>query len=196
MNKEKSVLKNAVNLWADIFGEKSTETVAQGLNFLVVNNTILPSITEIKQHSVKSQTKGKLDEGQTWQLVKRALTNSVYSSKEKPAKLPPEIQRVVCSAVQLYRWAMLDGNEVKRQYLGTQRNVRQMFLKVAKMVLSSLMEKNLIKLRRDKSRFKATDYDKNGKIFCSKCGHKKLAKLGYQTLGLESRKIQRVKAKC
>lgn len=44
-------------------------------------------------------------------------------------------------------------------------------------MLSSLMEKNLIKLKRDKSRFKATDYDKNGEIFCSKCGHKKLAKI-------------------
>lgn len=44
-------------------------------------------------------------------------------------------------------------------------------------MLSSLMEKNLIKLRRDKSRFKATDYDKNGEIFCSMCGHKKLAKI-------------------
>ena len=45
------------------------------------------------------------------------------------------------------------------------------------MMLSSLMEKKLIKLKRDRSRFKATDYDKNGEIFCSKCGHKKLAKI-------------------
>lgn len=144
-NKEKSELKNAVNLWADMFHEDSAETVALAVKFLIANNTFPPSIAEIKQCIVRSQTKDKMDESQAWQRVKRALSNSEYSPKEEYAKLPPEIQRAVGSPVQLYRWAMLDASEVEsfisrdfmrnysaiiqreREYLGVPSDVRQMF---------------------------------------------------------------------
>lgn len=144
-NKEKSELKNAVNLWADMFHEDSAETVALAVKFLIANNTFPPSIAEIKQCIVQSQTKDKMDENQAWQRVKRALANSGYSPKEEYAKLPPEIQCAVGSPVQLYRWAMLDASEVEsfisrdfmrnysaiiqreREYLGVPSDVRQMF---------------------------------------------------------------------
>lgn len=144
-NKEKSELKNAVNLWAAMFREESAETVALAVKFLIANNTFPPSIAEIKQCIVRSQTKDKMDEIQAWQLVRRALANSGYSPKEEYAKLPPEIQRAVGSPVQLYKWSMLDASEVEsfisrdfmrnysvimqreREYLGAPRDVRQMF---------------------------------------------------------------------
>lgn len=112
-NKDKSELKNAVNLWADMFFEESVETVALAVKFLIANNTFPPSIAEIKQCIAKSRQKDKPDANQAWQRVKRALANSVYSAKEEYDKLPPEIQRAVGSPVQLYRWALLDASEVE-----------------------------------------------------------------------------------
>ena len=111
-NKDKSELKNAVNLWADMFFEESVETVALAVKFLIANNTFPPSIAEIKQCIAKSKMKDKLDENQAWQRVKQALSNSVYSAKEEYDKLPSEIQQAVGSPVQLYRWALLDASEV------------------------------------------------------------------------------------
>lgn len=103
--KKKSELKNAVNLWTDMFREEPAESVALAVNFLIANNTFPLSIA-------RSQTKAKIGETQTWRLVRRALSKSVYSPKEKYAKLLPEIQRAVGSPMQLYKWAMLDAGEV------------------------------------------------------------------------------------
>lgn len=75
-NKEKSELKNAVNLWADMFRKESAETVALAVKFLIANNTFPPSIAEIKQCIARSQTKDKLDEIQARQLVRKTLANS------------------------------------------------------------------------------------------------------------------------
>lgn len=63
------------------------------------------------------------------------------------------------------------------EYLGAPSDVRQMFFGGNKNDAKFFNEKKLINLKRDKIRFKATNYDKNGEIFCSKCGHKKLAKI-------------------
>lgn len=50
-------------------------------------------------------------------------------------------------------------------------------------MLSALMEQNLIRLKRDRSRFKATDYEKDDEIFCGKCHRRKLAKIKLPNTG-------------
>ena len=44
-------------------------------------------------------------------------------------------------------------------------------------MLNALVEQIITSANRDKKRFNSSDYEKNGEIFCQKCGRRKLARI-------------------
>ena len=54
-----------------------------------------------------------------WQMVLKAMRNSIYHSEEEFAKLPPLVQKAVVSPAQLREWAMAEDID------GTWMNVTQ-----------------------------------------------------------------------
>ena len=71
-----------------------------------------PSVSQLIDGLHKPTEQGRLTEGEAWALVKKAIADSGYSSKERFDELPPEVQKAVGGSEMLRQWAMTDSDEV------------------------------------------------------------------------------------
>jgi hypothetical protein len=54
-----------------------------------------------------------MTELEAWELVSKATRNSTYNSAQEFAKLPPVVQRLVGSHMQLKEWAAMDAETLQ-----------------------------------------------------------------------------------
>jgi len=106
-NKTQDELMTAVNLWTEMFKEDDFKIVSAGVKSFIASDIkgFPPSIGAIKQYIQKITAPEELTEQEAWSLIKKALKNSSYNSKEEFEKLPQELQRLLGSPSQLKEWA-------------------------------------------------------------------------------------------
>lgn len=134
-NKSKEELMAAVNLWAEMFKDDNFQLVSAGVKSFITSDVkgFPPTIGAIKQYITKITTKDEMTEQEAWGLIKKALRNSSYNSKEEFAKLPQELQRLLGSPSQLKEWAReeiatLDtviASNFMRSYRGRIQSIRE-----------------------------------------------------------------------
>lgn len=112
-----------VDVWGDMLGGYTYEQVNMALKAYILSDTsgFAPSIGQIvekMQLFCETETR-ELNEMAAWQLVLRAMRNSIYHAEEEFAKLPPVVQKAVASPGQLREWAMAEDVD------GTWMNVTQ-----------------------------------------------------------------------
>lgn len=105
-----------LGLWHSFFQDEDSRLVQQAVHaFMYRDNKGFPP-TPGQIVSLVNMSKRKPDEltdMKAWSMVYKALTRSIYNSKEEFDKLPKVIQSVVGSPEQLKSWAMLDEQEVQ-----------------------------------------------------------------------------------
>lgn len=110
-----------VTTWKDMLSAYSYEQVNMALKAYIQTDTsgFPPAIGQIIEKLQLFNKSDELNEFAAWQMVLKAMRNSIYHSEEEFAKLPSAVQKAVVSPGQLREWAMAEDID------GTWMNVTQ-----------------------------------------------------------------------
>ena len=99
---------NASCLWAEMFASDPVEIVVAAVKWFIASDVkgFPPNIGIIKDHILKITIPPQKSAMEAWADVKKALSNSGYSSIEEFEKLDPVTKRIVGSPGQLREWAL------------------------------------------------------------------------------------------
>lgn len=108
-------LQQAAKLWAYMFADDDGKVIAAAVKGFIATDTkgFPPVIGQIKQIAYDLTHKQEMTEQEAWNLVCKAIKNSIYNYADEFTKLPPVIQDVVGSPNQLREWAMVDVDDVQ-----------------------------------------------------------------------------------
>lgn len=125
----------AVDLWQTCFASEPYELVSAAVYALIKTrpNSFPPAIGEVTAQIQRLTKPDEMTAMEAWNLVAKALRNSVYGAVEEFAKLPPAVQRIAHSPSQLREWALMDADTVQsviasnfqRSYTARQKNDRE-----------------------------------------------------------------------
>lgn len=103
-----------VDTWQWALEEYPDEAVKGALQiYLKTNNTgFAPSVSQLIGCIHAPKENEQLSEGEAWALVKKAISDGNYHSKQRFDELPPIVQRAVGGAEMIRQWAACDSNEV------------------------------------------------------------------------------------
>lgn len=113
--KTDEMLMATITLWAQMFeaDDASEVTAAVMAHMAADTNRFMPPVGVIKERLAKLRQPEQMTEQEAWTLVAKALRNGLYGSQEEYEKLPPVVQRIVGSPVQLREWAAMDRETVQ-----------------------------------------------------------------------------------
>lgn len=105
----------AVSLWAEMFADEPAQVVALAVKSLIATDTkgFPPHIGAVKDSIVKLKQPNEMTEQEAWALVSKATRNSTYNAGEEFDKLPPVVQRIVGTPMQLREWAAMDSDTLQ-----------------------------------------------------------------------------------
>lgn len=105
----------AVDLWQTCFAAEPYELVSAAVYALIKTrpNSFPPAIGEVTAQIQRLTKPDEMTAMEAWNLVAKALRNSVYGSEEEFAKLPSAVQRIAHSPSQLREWALMDADTVQ-----------------------------------------------------------------------------------
>ena len=111
----------AINIWFEMLENYEFNQVKAALKVHILSDTsgFPPAIGQIVEKLQLFKKSDELNEFAAWQLVLKAMRNSIYHSEEEFEKLPPAVQKAVVSPGQLREWAMAEDID------GTWMNVTQ-----------------------------------------------------------------------
>lgn len=104
-----------VDLWEAMFADDPVEIVSAAVKALIAADEkgFPPHIGAVKE-KIRQLTIPEMDtEAESWAMVSRAVSRSIYNAREEFDKLPELIQRIVGSPNQLREWAMMDSDTVQ-----------------------------------------------------------------------------------
>lgn len=112
--KKEDDIKAIRDLWAMMFVDEPYELVQAAVRTLVKSRVYPspPAIGEVTAAIYKLRHPDELTDAEAWQLVKRALRNSLYGASEEYARLPERVQRCIGSPSQLRDWATMDVDDL------------------------------------------------------------------------------------
>ncbi len=123
-------------IWQRIFCNVPREQVEQAVTAFIASDTkgFPPTPGAINDWIMKARQKDELTADEAWALVARAASRGTYNSREEFEKLPPDVQKIVCSPRQIYEWAQVDCTEFntvvascfKRSWRARQEQKREM----------------------------------------------------------------------
>lgn len=106
------------DLWYEMFKEDDVVLVIKAVKLFIKSDRkgFPPVIGVIKakmEEIVEASNSQQISEFEAWQMVKCAVKNSLYNSKEEFDKLPPIIQRVIGDHHTLKNWAETDRAQLE-----------------------------------------------------------------------------------
>lgn len=105
-----AAMHGKINLWFMQFRDDDYKEVLAAVMAHIATDTnrFMPPVGVIKAKLVEIRQPDEMTELEAWELVSKATRNSSYNSAEEFAKLPPVVQRLVGSPMQLKEWAAMD----------------------------------------------------------------------------------------
>lgn len=103
---------DTINLWSDMFSNDDASIVAAAVKSLIDGDDkgFPPTIGQVKAKMRLLAGSDELTEAEAWNLVSKAVKNSLYGAVEEFEKLPPVVKRIVGSPSQLRDWASMDSD--------------------------------------------------------------------------------------
>ena len=100
-------------LWQRIFSRVPCGQVEQAVTAYIASDRkgFPPTPGAINDWIMRMRQKDELTEDEAWAMVARAASRGTYNSREEYEKLPPDVQKIVCSPRQIYDWAQMDCTE-------------------------------------------------------------------------------------
>lgn len=105
---------DASKLWTTMFADDDAPLVVAAVKSFIATDIkgYPPHIGAIKNEIQKITTPAEMSELEAWNIVKKAVTNSLYNAKDEYEKLPPMIKRICGSPSTLREWAAIDFDEL------------------------------------------------------------------------------------
>ena len=102
----------SMDLWFEDLKDLDFAAVTIAVKKYALTNKFPPTVADIREYAVGITESDQANEIHAWNLVYKALRNSINHADEEFARLPPAVQRAVHSPGQLREWAMMDINTV------------------------------------------------------------------------------------
>lgn len=102
----------SMDLWFEDLKDLDFAAVTIAVKKYALTNRFPPTVADIREYAVGITESDQANEIHAWNLVYKALRNSINHADEEFARLPPAVQRAVHSPGQLREWAMMDINTV------------------------------------------------------------------------------------
>jgi hypothetical protein len=124
----------AVKLWTTMFSEYPLKIVGAAVKAFIATDAkgYPPNVGAIMEKCRQITEPERMSEAEAWALVKKAIQNGIYGSREEFNKLPKEVQRVVHDPAQLKAWAMdedfnegVESSNFKRAFRTMQERERE-----------------------------------------------------------------------
>lgn len=114
-DKSDQAVNAKINLWLMQFRDDDYMDVMAAVMAHIATDTnrFMPPVGVIKAKLVEIRQPEEMTPQEAWELVSKATRNSTYNSGEEFAKLPPVIQRLVGSPMQLKEWAAMDTDTLQ-----------------------------------------------------------------------------------
>ena len=114
-DKSDSYINGKINLWLMSFRDDNYTDVLTAVmaHINTDTNRFMPPVGVIKAKLVEIRTGDEMTPQEAWELVSRATRNSTYNSGEEFDKLPPVVQRIVGSPMQLKEWAAMEADSLQ-----------------------------------------------------------------------------------
>ena len=108
---DKQRQERAVIMWASAFSRDDVRLVVAAVqSFIEMDEKGFPPVPgQIKAKIRLITQRGELPESEAWSMIRKAVCNSGYESREEFDRLPPPLQKLVGSASQLREWALMDS---------------------------------------------------------------------------------------
>ena len=113
-NWKPSNLTETVNAWQWALEEFPADAVKTALKIYIRTNEtgFAPSISQLIGSMYKPTENSRLTEGEAWALVKKAIQDGNYHSKERYDELPEIVQKAVGTHEMIHQWAQTDTEDV------------------------------------------------------------------------------------
>lgn len=106
-------VQQAVKLWQSMMCDYQAELVTQAVRAVIATNKYPPTIAEVIEKINFLTQKEETTEVAAWGLVKKAIRNSTYHSKEEFDALPEDIQATLGNYNVLKEWAMSEDSDTE-----------------------------------------------------------------------------------
>ena len=108
-------MNGKINLWFMQFRDDDYKEVLAAVMAHIATDTgrWMPPVGVIKAKLTEIRLPEELTPQEAWELVSKATRNSTYNSGEEFDKLPPVVQRLVGSPMQLKEWAAMDTDTLQ-----------------------------------------------------------------------------------
>ena len=106
-------LRQAAALWETMLGEYPYETVSKAVKALIATMKFVPTIADVIEKIQLITTPPALGEVEAWGLVKRAVKNGYYHSREEFDRLPETVQAAIGHHEVLREWSQVDVDDVE-----------------------------------------------------------------------------------
>ena len=115
-------------LWSALFADTPYEEVNYAVKVFIMTDTsgFPPTIGQLNHIIAQAKMSGLPNADESWALVRKAISNGIYGSKEEFAQLPEICQKVVGTPQQIQDWAMCDSkglNVARSTFLSRYREV-------------------------------------------------------------------------
>lgn len=102
--------EDVIDLWHTMFEDEDVLLVINAVKaFIATDEKGYPPVIGVIKKKIRELSQPEtMTELEAWNLIKRAVSNGLYNSKQEYDKLPPTLQRLVGSHNVLREWAMLD----------------------------------------------------------------------------------------
>ncbi len=153
-NITKQEAEDTINLYQEMFQNEETKIVVIAVKCLISTFKFPPTIADIKDQIYKLQYPETDNIMELYNILKKAIGNSIYNAVEEFSKLPPVVQKFVGNPKQLREWAIdesfsdgvLRGQFIKQITVlrGRQKEDRQM-LPEAQNMINKIIENSKVK---------------------------------------------------
>lgn len=110
-NLSETDLKATVALWQAQFNDYSLDLVSNAVNSYIASDLsgYSPTIAQIKNIALRLQKGNGRSDEEIWQPIYKAISNSLYNSKEEYDNLPDDLKKITSSR-ELRDYAMLESS--------------------------------------------------------------------------------------
>ena len=105
-------IAGAIGIWYEMLKDCPYQDVVEAVKSFISTNEFAPTIAGIKKYIYKNKNYNILSENDAWNIVRKALTNSLYNSEEEFKTLPDSVKKIVGSSWQLKSWATEDERTI------------------------------------------------------------------------------------
>lgn len=108
-------MNGKINLWFMQFREDDYKEVLAAVMAHIATDTnrFMPPVGVIKAKLVEIRLPEELTPQEAWDLIAKATRNSTYNAQAEFEKLPPVVQKLVGSPMQLKEWASMDTDTLQ-----------------------------------------------------------------------------------